>query len=127
VDCRVLPGIPLEDVRRALEQCYGEIAAQEGATVAMSEVQRLQAPAATPAEAPVVKALQAAIARVHGVEARPGGIGGGTVAAFFRQQGLPVAVWCSDQGTAHMPDEWTSLAAIIRDAQVFALVMAGLA
>lgn len=126
IDCRVLPGVPLDQVRQALEERFGQIAAQEGATVAISEVQRLQAPPATPVEAPVVKALQAAIARVHGVRAQPGGIGGGTVAAFFRQRGLPVAVWCCDQGTAHMPDEWTSLSAIIKDAQVFAFIMAGL-
>lgn len=126
LDCRVLPGIALEDVRTEIEARFGAIAAQEGAQVAISEVQRLQAPPATPAQAPVVQALKRAIARVHGVEAHAGGIGGGTVAAFFRQRGLPVAVWCSCQGTAHRPNEWTSLRALVRDAQALALLYAGL-
>ncbi|MBI5524194.1 MAG: M20 family metallo-hydrolase [Desulfarculus sp.] len=126
LDCRVLPGIPLDEVRAEIERRFGAIAAEEGAGVAISEVQRLQAPPATPSEAPVVKALERAIARVHGLEPHAGGIGGGTVAAFFRQRGLPVAVWSSCQGTAHMPNEWTSLEAMVKDAQVFALLYAGL-
>lgn len=125
VDCRVLPEIDLDRVEAAFAEAFGEIARQEGVELALSVVQRLQAPPATPADAPVVGALKAAIARVHGVQARPGGVGGGTVAAFFRKRGLPVAVWYTDNHTAHMPDEWTSLTALIRDAQVFALLGAG--
>jgi succinyl-diaminopimelate desuccinylase len=122
----VLPSIPLDEVRRRFSQRFQAIAQEEGASVAISEVQALQAPPATPADAPVVRALQKAIARVHGVVAQPGGVGGGTVAAFFRQRGLPVAVWSTAQDTPHMPDEWTSLKAMIQDAQVFALLYAGL-
>jgi succinyl-diaminopimelate desuccinylase len=126
VDCRVLPQIGLERVEAAFAEVFGEIARQEGVELTLSVVQGLQAPPATPADAPVVKALAAAIARVHGVQARPGGVGGGTVAAFFRKRGLPVAVWYTDNHTAHMPDEWTSLKALIKDAQVFALLGGGL-
>ena len=126
IDCRVLPGIPLDEVRQEFERRFGAIAAEEGASVAISEVQRLQAPPATPADAPVVKALSRGIAQVHGVQPHAGGIGGGTVAAFFRQRGLPVAVWSTIQNTAHMPNEWTSLKALIKDAQVLALLYAGL-
>jgi succinyl-diaminopimelate desuccinylase len=126
IDCRVLPGIPLEDVRRQFQERFQAIAAEEGAGVNLSEVQCLQAPPATPAQAPVVRALTRAIARVRGIEAHAGGIGGGTVAAFFRQRGLPVAVWSSIQNTAHMPNEWTSLEALVKDAQVLALLYAGL-
>jgi succinyl-diaminopimelate desuccinylase len=126
VDCRVVPEIDLDRVEAAFAEAFGEIARQEGVELALSVVQRLQAPPATSADAPVVKALAGAIARVHGVQARPGGVGGGTVAAFFRKRGLPVAVWYTDNHTAHMPDEWTSLAALIKDAQVFALLGSGL-
>lgn len=125
VDCRVLPQIDLDRVEAAFAEVFGEIARQEGVELDLSLVQRLQAPPATAADAPVVKALQGAIARVRGVQARPGGVGGGTVAAFFRQRGLPVAVWYTDNHAAHVPDEWTSLADLIKDAQVFALLCAG--
>ena len=48
------------------------------------------------------------------------------MAAFFRQRGLPAAVWSTIQSTAHMPDEWTSLKALVKDTQVLALLYAGL-
>jgi succinyl-diaminopimelate desuccinylase len=125
LDCRVLPTIPLDQVESAFRDGFQAIAVEEGVTVSISPVQKLQAPPATDPAAPVVTALRQAIERVHGVKARPGGIGGGTVAAFFRQRGLPVAVWSSAFHTAHMPDEWTSLSALIKDAQVFARLFAG--
>lgn len=47
------------------------------------------------------------------------------MAAFFRQQGLPVAVWNSWHHTAHMPNEYCLVSDMVKDAQVFALIMAG--
>ncbi len=126
LDCRLLPEIPLDEVEAALRQRLATIAQQEGATVEISEVQRLQSPPATPSDAPVVRALQAAIRRVHGVEARPGGIGGGTVAAFFRQRGLPVAVWSKTNPSLHQPEEWVEIDTLVKDAQVLGLIFAGL-
>lgn len=127
IDCRVLPPIDLKDVLAAFTSRFEAIAAEEGAGVAIEPVQMLQAPPATPADAPVVRALQGAIRQVKGLEARPGGVGGGTVAAFFRQRGLPAAVWMTCPPTAHMPDEWASITDMLADAKVLALVMAGLA
>ena len=48
------------------------------------------------------------------------GIGGGTVAALFRQQGLPAAVWSTCPDTAHQPNEYCLISDIIRDTKVFA-------
>ena len=126
LDCRLLPEIPLDEVAAAFRARFGRIAQEEGARVAISEVQRLQSPPPTANDAPVVRALMAAIQRVHGVEARPGGIGGGTVAAFFRQRGLPVAVWSKTNPSLHQPEEWVEIETVVRDAQVMALICAGL-
>jgi succinyl-diaminopimelate desuccinylase len=125
VDCRVLPEIPLEEVERAFEDRCREIAAEEGATVELSHVQRLQAPPPTPADAPVARALERNILRVTGRRPTTGGIGGGTVAAFFRSHGLPAAVWGTWPDSAHMPNEYCSLDALVSDAKVFALLFAG--
>lgn len=125
LDCRMLPGISLGEVIAEIRRVFEAIAAEDGATVDVEIVQKLQAPPATPDEAPVVLALRRAVKRVLGLEARPYGIGGGTVAAFFRQKGLPAAVWQTAVDTAHMPDEWISLDGLIKDAAVFALVYAG--
>ena len=71
---------------------------------------------------PVVQALMRAIREVYGREAQPQGIGGGTVAAFFRQQGLPAAVWMTVSQTAHQPNEFTLLSNLLGDARVLAHV-----
>ena len=126
VDCRVLPEVPLEEVERDFAETFGKIAGEEGVKVDISLVQRQPAAPVTPAEAPVVKALQQAIKRVRQVEAVPGGVGGGTVAAFFRERGLDAAVWVSTTGSAHMPNEFAKMDDLIKDAQVFALLFAGL-
>jgi len=54
-------------------------------------------------------------------------VGGGTVAAFFRQRNLPVAVWSTCEHSVHQPDEFTRVSSMIADAKVFALIYAGLA
>ena len=48
------------------------------------------------------------------------GIGGGTVAAFFRRAGLPAAVWMTQTDTAHQPNEYCLISNIMTDAKVFA-------
>ncbi len=102
------------------------IAAEEGVEVNIEAVQYLQAPPGTDPQAPVVLVLSKAIEQVRGVKARPCGVGGGTVAAFFRQQGLPAAVWNTWQNTAHQPNEYTLVSDMVADAKVFALMFAGL-
>ncbi|OGP69719.1 MAG: hypothetical protein A2Z73_01290 [Deltaproteobacteria bacterium RBG_13_60_28] len=76
----------------------------------------------TAADAPVVQALMRAIREVYGREAGPRGIGGGTVAAFFRQKGLPAAVWMTVTQTAHQPNEFCLLSNLLGDARVLAHV-----
>ena len=127
IDCRILPGVDLNQVMQAFEERFGAIAAEEGASVELEVVNRLQAPKATDPQAPVVRALVEGIKRVRGLEPRVGGVGGGTVAAFFRQQNLPVAVWYSCEQSVHQPDEFARVSSMIADAKVLALIYAGLA
>jgi succinyl-diaminopimelate desuccinylase len=46
------------------------------------------------------------------------GIGGGTVAAFFREAGLPAAVWSKMDDQAHQPDEYCVIENMVNDAKV---------
>jgi succinyl-diaminopimelate desuccinylase len=73
----------------------------------------------------VVEALLKAIKKIKGLEAKPMGIGGGTVAAFFRQAGLPAAVWMTSQDNAHQPNENCLIDNIITDTKIFATVYMG--
>ena len=122
LDCRVLPEFDLEQVKERVEAIGRETAAKFGVTLEVEPVQELPSPPPTDPDAPVVKALVRGIREVYGREARPRGIGGGTVAAFFRQRRLPAAVWMTVSHTAHQPNEYCLLSNIVGDARVFAHV-----
>ncbi len=122
LDCRVLPEIDLERVKARVSTVGAEVAQRFGVELEVEPVQDLQAAPATDPAAPVVLALQRAIREVYGLEGRPQGIGGGTVAAFFRQQGLPAAVWMKVSDTAHSPNEFCLLSNLVGDAKVLAHV-----
>ena len=119
----MLPEIDLERVKARVLAVGTEVAQRFGVDLEVEPVQDLQAAPATAPTAPVVLALQQAIREVYGREGRPQGIGGGTVAAFFRQQGLPAAVWMTVSDTAHSPNEFCLLSNLVGDAKVFARMM----
>jgi succinyl-diaminopimelate desuccinylase len=122
LDCRVLPEYDLGLVIAKVKEIGGEIERRFGVTILVTSVQEAQSPPATPADAPVVTALTRAIQAVYQRRAEPRGIGGGTVAAFFRRLGLPAAVWMTDEFTAHQPNEYVNINHLIGDCQVFAHV-----
>ncbi len=125
MDCRVLPKYPVEEVLSACREIASEIEAELGLDIAVEPVYRQEATAPTSPEAPVVKALAGAIKRVTGREAKAMGIGGGTVAAFFRRAGLPAAVWATGFDSAHQPNEYCLISNILADAKVFACLFLG--
>jgi len=122
LDCRVLPGYELAQVKARVEALARAAAAAFGVSLEVAPVQELPSPPATSPDAPVVQALKQAIRAVYGREAKPQGIGGGTVAAFFRQRDLPAAVWMTVSETGHQPNEFCSLQALAGDAKVLAHV-----
>ena len=66
------------------------------------------------------------VREVLGIEAKTGGIGGGTFAAYFRRKGIPAVVWSQEcDGVAHQPDEFTEIDYLVNNAKVFAFMMAG--
>lgn len=125
LDCRVLPKYSILEVLNAGEEIASGISSEVGISVRMDVIHRQEAPEPTPEDAPVVEALSGALKRVDGREAKPMGIGGGTVAAFFRKAGLPAAVWCTLSDTAHQPNEYCLISNILTDAKVFAALYMG--
>ena len=122
LDCRVLPDYDLARVKERVAAIGTAVAQRFGVTLTVEPVQDLAAAPPTRPTAPVVLALQKAIREVYGREAIPQGIGGGTVAAFFRQEGLPAAVWMTVTDTAHQPNEFCTLSNLVGDARVLAHV-----
>lgn len=124
MDMRVLPDVPLDDVHATIEKMVREVEEEFGVTIELSSPQREDAAPATPVDAPVVTALASAIRDVYDVEAKAEGIGGGTVAAFFRRAGYPAVVWSRIDDTCHMPNEHVTVDYIMGDAKVFATLFA---
>lgn len=122
VDCRLLPDISPEAVLAAARRRTAEVARRHGVSITV-DIHHYQAASVTPQDSPVVSALSEAIRAVYGVTARPVGIGGATVAALLRRRGLPAAVWSRMHCVCHQPDEHSSIASTLNDAQVFAHVL----
>ncbi len=120
LDGRVLPRYALQDVLRVCEEIAQGVSRETGLDIQVEPVHVQPAPAPTSAEAPVVKALARAVKAVTGKESKPMGIGGGTVAAFFRKAGLPAAVWATVSETAHQPNEYCRISKLITDAKILA-------
>jgi succinyl-diaminopimelate desuccinylase len=122
MDCRILPEHNVDEVIETAQQIVSSVAAELALHMELKSEHRHDAPLPTPATAPVVAALKKAVMNVTGREAKPMGIGGGTVAAFFREAGLPAAVWSTCPDTAHQPNEYCLISQIITDAKVFATI-----
>lgn len=119
VDSRILPDYTLKDIISETRTMADEIEKKFGVSIEITAVQQAQAPPPTPHDAPVVTSLQKAVSDVYRVDASPIGIGGGTVAAFFRKEGFPVAVWSRLGQTAHQPNENCLISNMIGNAKVY--------
>ncbi|MFC1833966.1 M20 family metallo-hydrolase [Thermodesulfobacteriota bacterium] len=123
LDCRVLPEVDLSQVSEEMRKVAERVGNQFEVTVEVHEHLRLDSPPPTRPDSPVVVALAQAVQEVYGVQARPVGIGGQTVAAFFRRRGLQAAVWEKTLQSCHAPNEKISLDNLIGNAKVFAKMM----
>ena len=120
LDCRILPLYQVEDIMDFAKEKADEVAGELDLLITVEPIYRQDAINPTSEDAPVVKALIAAIKDVTGLDATAMGIGGGTVAAFFRKAGLPAAVWMTMPDSAHQPNEYCLISNIMNDAKVFA-------
>lgn len=120
LDCRVLPQYKLTDVLAEIKKITRAVEYKHKVKIEISIVQKLQAPKPTAADAPVVRAISKAVKFVYGAKAAAGGVGAGTVAAFFRAKNYSAAVWSKIGVTAHQPDENCAIANMLGNAKVFA-------
>lgn len=120
LDCRVLPNYPLQEVEDEISRHCRAVEEKFNVKIEWEAPQREEAAPPTSSDAPVVLALQDAVRTVYDVEAKPEGIGGGTVAAYIRRMGVPAVVWARMDETMHTANEYVKLSNIVGDAQVFA-------
>ena len=120
MDCRILPDYKLDEIVEEATHISENVAQKLDLKIDVEAVHRRDCAPPTPEDSPVVSSLARAIHEVTGQTARPMGIGGGTVAAFFREAGLPAAVWSTISPTAHQPNEYCSIKNLITDAKILA-------
>ncbi|MBO7486346.1 MAG: M20 family metallo-hydrolase [Spirochaetaceae bacterium] len=121
-DCRILPCYPLKVVQNKINEIISEIEAKYSVKISTTIEQSAESPA-TPADAPVVQMLLKAVKQVYNNNPKPVGIGGGTVGASLRQEGLYATVWCKQDETMHQPNEYCIIENLVGDAKVFGLIM----
>jgi succinyl-diaminopimelate desuccinylase len=121
-DCRILPHYSVDDVLTDACRVAAEFEAKTGAKIKVEVIQKQAAPPVLNSESEITLLLKEALMQARGLEAKVGGIGGGTCAAFFRKQGIPAVVWSTIDEVAHQPDEYARIANMVEDAKVFALL-----
>lgn len=122
MDMRVLPRYPIDRVLAEIDRRIAAVEAKHGVKVKREVAQRVESRPTAP-DAPIVKMLQKAIKEVKGVDARPVGIGGGTVGAYLRNAGFDCVVWATLKETAHQGDERVLISDIVADAKIMAGLM----
>jgi succinyl-diaminopimelate desuccinylase len=125
MDCRILPKYSVTEVLQTVRTLANDIEEKFNVKIEVSTDQNEQAAPMTPVDSPVVSILLRAVKQVYGVEAKAEGIGGGTVAAIFRRNGIPAAVWSTLDDLAHQPNEYCKISNMMNDAKVFALCALG--
>jgi succinyl-diaminopimelate desuccinylase len=123
MDSRILPRYTVDEVEAKIKELAAGVEKTFGVRIAIEDMQRAPAAPPTPPDARVVRALAKAVNEVYGVEGKPMGIGGGTVAALFRRAGFEAACWSKLDETAHQPNEYGIIDNMVGDAKVFAHVM----
>ena len=122
MDMRILPCYPNKTVLAEIDKIKAEIEAKYKVTVTYV-INNAGESKATSADASVVKILSKLVKEVYMVDTRVIGIGGGTVGAFLRNEGIDSVVWSRMDDTAHQPNEYTLMENILGDAKVMVLFM----
>lgn len=122
LDCRVLPHYRLKDVIAHIRTLARETERRFKVKIKVEFPQKEAAAPPTAPDAPVAEVIAAAVRQLRRKRPTAVGIGGGTVAKFFRDAGYPCAVWATQDERAHTPDEYARLSATLADAKVFAHV-----
>ncbi len=120
MDSRILPRYKIEEVEEKIKKMINNIENEFKVKITFEEAQKAPAAPPTSADAPVAQALKRAIKAIYGKEGKATGIGGGTVAAFFRRNNFSAACWAKIDETAHQPNEYCIIDNMMGDAKVFA-------
>ncbi len=119
IDMRILPEYDINDVEKKIKMIAKDIEKKFGVKISFEYIQKSVAAPQTDPKSNIVVALKKAIKEILNVKPSVYGIGGGTVAAYFRRLGLPTVVYSKLNESAHQPNEYCYISNIIDDTKVF--------
>jgi len=115
-DCRILPRYRIDAVLSLVRKTAADFSKQHGCKINISIVSREDTP--KPTSGAFVEEFSEAVKAAKNVEPKLMGVGGGTVAKYFRKIGMPSIVWMTIDETAHSPNEYAKISNIISDTRV---------
>jgi succinyl-diaminopimelate desuccinylase len=119
LDCRILPEYSPEEVLGEMKRLAGEMEPELRVRIEFA-VEQMTHSARMPNDADIVKLLQRALKETRGIEGRLIGVGGGTVANYFRERGIPAAVWGTGDDVAHIVNEYCKIENLVADSKTMA-------
>ncbi len=120
VDCRILPEYKIDEILNTINAAASKVGADTGAKFKVEIFNREDPAPPTKSDSKVAAELANAIRSLRNKEPKFIGIGGGTVAKHFRDEGIPAAAWETCEDIAHIPNEYCKIADMVEDAKVFA-------
>jgi len=121
-DCRILPIYNVDAVLSEIMKVIARFEKDTGAKISLEVLQKQVSPESNAADSEIVIHLKTALKEARGLDARVGGLGGGTCAAYFRRASLPAVVWSTVDEVAHQSDEYSKVENMVNDAKIFALL-----
>ncbi len=118
LDCRILPQYRIKDVIKDMRR----IAKMRrfGKAKVSIEIKNMEPSPPMKGRPEIAIMLESALKDLRGIKARYVGTGGGTDARPFRERGMQVAVWATQDDVAHQPNEYAWIWQMVADAKVFA-------
>jgi succinyl-diaminopimelate desuccinylase len=121
-DCRILPNYDVEKVILDIQNLTKQYEEKTGAKIKVEVIQKQVSPQLLEGNTAVIDLLKDTLKQAKNLDARIGGIGGGTCAAFFRKHGIQAAVWSTIDELAHQPNEYAKIQNLVEDAKIYALL-----
>lgn len=120
IDSRILPSYNLSKILSDMRSVAEVFTRQTGAKISVGVFRKSVAARPTSKDSVISAKTAEAIRRVRGIEPRFVGIGGGTCANIVRARGFQAAVWSTEDGMAHQPNEYSVVKNMLADAEVMA-------
>ncbi len=121
-DCRLLPDYNVDEVLSDIKSIVQQYEEKTGAKIKVEVVQKQVSPRPVEGNTAIIDLLRKTLRNARNIDAKIGGIGGGTCAAFFRKHGIQAVVWSTIDEVAHQPNEYAKIQNLVEDTKIYAFL-----